>query len=103
MFVDGEPLTEVWSVGSHASVRLTWCDSPELPDDLVVHDVVMQARLYHGLYGQPHGQLVNAGTLTAARPGHYETGEVTLSGCLYHDRRFHLAGGPLPAGVLWVP
>jgi hypothetical protein len=97
VFVDRAPIAESWHVGDSVSISLRWCDSPDLPDDVVVRDVVMHARPCHGRDGRPWGQLLRTGTLAAARPGQHEAGEVMVSGCLYHDRGLAAAVGGMPS------
>ncbi len=88
VLVDPVPMTDSWVVGVPVAPRLTWCDAPALPDDVVLHNVPMRAEPVHGPGGQPWGQLLKAGGLTAARVGHVEAGQVTLSGCLRYDGYF---------------
>ncbi len=81
-------MTDVWFVGRHVSPRLTWDDSPALPEHLVLRDVAMRAEPLHGRDGRPWGQLLSTGGLTAARVGQVEAGGVTVSGCLSYDGYF---------------
>lgn len=88
-----------WSVGQRVSAPLRWCDAPELPDDLTVHDVAAQAQLLYGPDRRPIGQLVTMAGITAGQTGRTDAVLIRLSGCCYVDRRFHPVGGRLPPTV----
>lgn len=76
-------------------------DTPDLPDDLVLRQVIAQARTLLGFDGQPWAHLVEAGGLRAVRPGAHPPGEVTLDGCLGFDAMLAVIGDlPATAGVI---
>jgi hypothetical protein len=74
-----------WSLGERVTTRLRWLDDPELPDDLVLQQVVMQASTLLDVDGHPWAQLIEAGDLLAVRQGEHRAGEVTLNGCMGFD------------------
>ncbi|WP_436536226.1 hypothetical protein [Actinoplanes sp. HUAS TT8] len=85
VLLDTSPRDTVWSVGERISTRLRWLDDPDLPDDLMLRHVALRAGALLDVDGEPWAQLLEAGDLRAIRAGVYETGEVTLDGCLGFD------------------
>lgn len=79
------PIETPWSLGDQIATRLRWCDAPNLPGDVVMHQVRACATVLIGGDGQPWAQLIEAGALVAARPGRGQTGEITISGCAGYD------------------
>jgi hypothetical protein len=79
------PRDSIWSLGERVSTRLRWLHAPELPDDMVVHNVRARGSALIGGDGLPWAQLVEAGDLRAVREGHHSSGDVVLDGCLGVD------------------
>jgi hypothetical protein len=96
--LDAHPREDTWSLGERVMTRLRWLDDPELPDDLVLHQVVAQASPLFDLDGNPWAQLLERGDLLAVRRGDHRGGEVTLNGCLGFDAFLRLIG-ELPSTV----
>ena len=69
VLLGSEPMATPWSVGDLVTARLRWCDSPNLPDDMVMRDVDMRAEVLRDGDGRPRAQVVRAGAIAAARPG----------------------------------
>lgn len=88
IFVDPEPMSEIWTVDAQITVRLTWLDEPDLPDDLTLRDVGLDAHLLQrDPGGSPVAQLLVRDGVTAVRQGHgFATGPIRVSGCLWWDR-----------------
>jgi hypothetical protein len=85
VLLGSEPRLAPWSVGDLMTARLTWCDSPDLPDEMVLRDVDVHADVLRSVDGQPWAHLVRVGTVAAARAGRHEAGEVRISGCPAYD------------------
>jgi hypothetical protein len=98
VLVATHPREATWTRGERVTTRLRWLDDPQLPDDLILHDVVVRASTMCDVEGQPWGQLVKAGDLVAVRQGDHRDGEVRLDGCLGFDAHLGLFG-ELPATV----
>lgn len=88
-------------LGERVTTRLRWLDDPELPDDLVLHQVVVRASTLLDVDGHPWAQLIEAGDLLAVREGDHREGAVTLGGCLGFDAYLGLIGDlPCTVGVV---
>ncbi len=101
VLLNTHPREANWSLGERVTTRLRWLDEPELPDDLVLHQVVMRASTLLDADGRPWAQLVQAGSLLAVRQGDDRGGELTLDGCLGFDAYLGLIGElPCTGGVV---
>lgn len=101
VLLNTDPREATWSLGERVTTRLRWLDDPELPDDLVLHQVVVRSRTLLDVDGHPWAQLVEAGDLIAVREGDHRDGEVILDGCLGFDAYLGLIGYlPSTAGVV---
>lgn len=90
-----------WSLGERVATRLRWLDVPELPDDLVVHQVAVRASTLFDFGGRPWAQLIEAGSLLAIREGDHRSGDVTLDGCVGFDAYLGLVGHlPVTVGIV---
>ena len=98
VLLNTHPREATWSLGERVTTRLRWLDDPQLPDDLILHDVVVRASALLDVEGQPWAQLLEAGDLVAVRQGDHRDGEVRLDGCLGFDAYLGLIGA-LPATV----
>jgi hypothetical protein len=98
VLLNTHPRETPWSLGERVTTRLRWLDDPELPDDLLLHQVVVRANTLLDADGRPWAQLVAAGDLLAIREGDHRDGEVTLDGCLGFDAYLGLIG-ELPSTV----
>lgn len=98
ILLSADPRDTTWSLGDRVSTRLRWLDDPDLPDDLLLHQVALRASTLTDFHGQPWAQLVEAGDLLAVRQGDHRGGAVTLDGCLGFDAYLGLIG-ELPATV----
>jgi hypothetical protein len=83
--LDPHPRDAAWSVGERVTTRLRWLDDPQLPDDLVLREVVARAHPLLDVDGRPWAQVIEAGGLRAVREGDQRGGAVTLGGCLGVD------------------
>lgn len=98
VLLDSHPREATWSVGERITTRLRWLDEPRLPDDLVLHQVVVRAATLLDVDGDPWAQLIEAGDLVAVRQGDQRSGELRLDGCLGVDAYLRLIA-ELPATV----
>jgi hypothetical protein len=98
VLLDTHPRDAVWSLGERVTTRLRWLDDPQLPDDLILHHVVVRAGTLLDAEGHPWAQLLEAGELAAVRQGDHRSGAMNLSGCLGFDAYLELIGD-LPATV----
>ena len=85
-----------WLPGAAVSARLSWCDTPDLPGELLLRRAGLRATALIGGDGRPWAQLVRAGGLVAVRPGHRSAGAVLLDGCLTYEV-YRQSAGWLPA------
>ncbi|MBG0563793.1 hypothetical protein [Actinoplanes aureus] len=101
VLLDTAPRDTTWSLGERVSTRLRWLDDPDLPDDLVLHQVVVPASTLPDFHGQPWAQLIEAGDLRAVREGEHRAGDVTLDGCLGFDAFLRIIGElPVTVGIV---
>jgi hypothetical protein len=98
VLLDTAPRDTTWSLGERVSTRLRWLDAPDLPEDLVLHQVVVRASALLDVDGKPWAQLIEDGDLRAVRDGDHQAGDVTLDGCLGFDAFLRIIG-ELPATV----
>ena len=98
VLLNTHPREATWSLGERVTTRLRWLDDPELPDDLVLHQVVVRSSTLLDVDGRPWAQLIEAGDLLAVREGDHRDGEVILDGCLGFDAYLGLIG-ELPSSV----
>jgi hypothetical protein len=98
VLLNTHPREATWALGERVTTRLRWLDDPELPDDLVLHQVVVRVSALLDVGGRPWAQLVEAGGLLAVREGDHRDGQVTLDGCLGFDAFLGLIG-ELPSSV----
>ncbi|WP_433618371.1 hypothetical protein ACQP2P_20945 [Dactylosporangium sp. CA-139114] len=95
------PLREPWSQGKRVTTRLRWLDEPELPDDLVLRQVLVRAGTLLDFGGRPWAQLIEAGDLRAVREADHLGGDVVLDGCLGFDAYLGLIGElPVTVGIV---
>ncbi|MFI7598890.1 hypothetical protein [Actinoplanes sp. NPDC049681] len=101
VLLDTAPRETLWALSERVSTRLRWLDDPDLPDDLVLHRVVVRASTLLDFDGHPWAQLVEAGDLRAIRGGDHRAGDVTLDGCLGFDASLGVLGDlPVTVGVV---
>lgn len=101
VLLDTAPRDTVWSLGERVSTRLRWLDDPDLPGDLMHHQIVVRASALLGFDGQPWAQLIEAGNLRAVREGDHRAGDVTLDGCLGFDAFLGIIGElPTTVGIV---
>ncbi|MFB9236256.1 hypothetical protein ACFFWC_11970 [Plantactinospora siamensis] len=101
VLLDAHPRAATWSLGERVTTRLSWLDHPELPDDLVLRQVVFRVSPLQDADGRPWAQLITAGDLLAVRAGDHRGGEVALDGCLGVDAYLGLIGDlPATTGVV---
>jgi len=101
VLLDTGPRDTTWSLGERVSTRLRWVDDPDLPDDLVLHQVVVRASTLLDIDEQPWAQLIEAGDLLAVRQGDHRTGDVTIDGCLGLDDFLGIIGElPVTVGIV---
>ncbi|MCU7722613.1 hypothetical protein ODJ79_02685 [Actinoplanes sp. KI2] len=99
--LDTHPRDATWSVGERVTTRLRWLDDPQLPDDLVLRDVVVRAHPLLDADGRPWAQVVEAGGLRAVREGDHRGGVVTVGGCPGVDAGLGLIEAlPVTTGVV---
>jgi len=98
VLLNTHPREATWSLGERVTTRLRWLDDPGLPDDLVLHQVVVRSNTLLDVDGRPWAQLIEAGDLFAVREGDHRDGEGTLDGCLGFDAYLGLIG-ELPSSV----
>lgn len=85
VLLNTHPREATWSLGELVTTRLRWLDDPELPDDLVLHQVVVRSSTLLDVDGRPWAQLIEGGDLQAVREGDHRDGAVALDGCLGFD------------------
>ena len=101
VLLNADPRDATWSLGERVSTRLRWLDNPELPDDLVLQEVVMRASTLINSHGQPWAQLLRAGDPLAVREGDHRAGDITLDGCLGFDAYLGIIGElPVTVGIV---
>lgn len=98
VLLDAYPRDTPWSLGERVVTRLRWLDDPQLPEDEVLHRVVLRTSALLDADGQPWAHLVTAGDLVAVRDGDHRGGEDTFDGCLGFDGYLGIIGY-LPATV----
>ena len=90
-----------WSPGERVNPRLHWLDDPDLPADLVLHQVAVRATTWPDADGKPWAQMIEAGDLRALRQGDHRPGDLSLDGCLIVDHYPVLTGDlPRTSGVV---
>ncbi|OJF14950.1 hypothetical protein [Couchioplanes caeruleus] len=95
------PPDTIWALGERVETRLSWLEDPDLPADLVLHQVTVRAGTWLNANGQPWAQMIEAGDLRALRQGDHRSGDLVLDGCLIVDAYPALTGYlPLTAGVV---
>ncbi|GGN22384.1 hypothetical protein FHR83_005548 [Actinoplanes campanulatus] len=101
VLLDTAPRDTTWSLGEQVSTRLRWLDAPDLPEDLLLHQIVVRAGTLLDVDGQPWAQLIEAGDLRAIREGDHRAGDVTLDGCLGFDAFLSIIGDlPVTVGIV---
>ncbi|MEV6930994.1 hypothetical protein AB0M46_41785 [Dactylosporangium sp. NPDC051485] len=101
VLLDTHPREPWWSQGERVTTRLRWLDNPELPDDLVLRQVVVRATTLLDVDGRPWAQLIEAGDLRAVREADHLGGDIALDGCLGLDAYLHLIGElPITVGTV---
>jgi hypothetical protein len=92
VLLNTHPREATWSLGERVTTRLRWLDDPELPDDLVLHQVIVRASPLLDVDGHLWAQLLEAGDLLAVREGDHRDGAMVLDGCLGFDAYLGLIG-----------
>ncbi|GGQ67862.1 hypothetical protein [Couchioplanes azureus] len=91
----------IWCPGERVETRLHWVDDPDLPAELVLHQVGVRAGTWLDADRKPWAQMIEAGDLRALRQGDHRAGDLVLDGCLMVDAYPVLTGDlPLTAGVV---